>query len=439
MKDRLLELKRLMTLEGLEESAQLADEIMETGEFDNSQNTNENAVVNRPDPYLVNKIPPAQAALSEETIYKSAVKSCKGGRFSSSSEEDVDSSSELIELNQVIQSIAGKCRSHGADQSMDIDDEPTPNGDDEPGTSSRKVQPTAEQRAEKLIKEAEAAKGKIFATTGNKKIQYAYDVEKAREMIHSVLVDEEYSAVGGHLDDGIVNKIKHGEYVDFAKLLPRDRIAIEEDNRLQPVLKDGQVFWQPPAESGVISSYIKWEVAFKVFAKIYTKYHPHHASELIQYSHDIHAASLTFTWDNVYLYDKEFRLHLARHPMRSWGVILQHAWNLKLKDRIGSNNIMQHFDKNRNNNQNFFNDNRTGDWMNKAKILEPCHRYNRGKCNFGNSCKYEHRCSYCTKFGHGILVCQKLNSDKDHKWTGVNKDTRKSPEGKAMMGNIREK
>ena len=53
--------------------------------------------------------------------------------------------------------------------------------------------------------------------------------------------------------------------------------------------------------------------------------HPQRAAELIQYGNDIHTASMTYTWNNVYLYDKEFQLHIARHPMRSWGVMLQHA------------------------------------------------------------------------------------------------------------------
>ena len=35
-----------------------------------------------------------------------------------------------------------------------------------------------------------------------------------------------------------------GEYVNFANILPRDKIAMEEDNRIQPIFKDGQVMWQ---------------------------------------------------------------------------------------------------------------------------------------------------------------------------------------------------
>ena len=98
--------------------------------------------------------------------------------------------------------------------------------------------PSAEERAEKLIRDAEVAKGKIFTTTGNNQ----FHVDSAREMIHSVLVDEDYCTVRSHLDDVIIGKVKRGEYVNFAKLLPQDKLAIEEDiNKLQRYFKDGQV------------------------------------------------------------------------------------------------------------------------------------------------------------------------------------------------------
>ena len=34
------------------------------------------------------------------------------------------------------------------------------------------------------------------------------------------------------------------------------------------------------------------------------------------------------------MYDRDFRLHISRHPERSWGVILHQSWVMRLKDRI---------------------------------------------------------------------------------------------------------
>ena len=42
---------------------------------------------------------------------------------------------------------------------------------------------------------------------------------------------------------------------------------------------------------------------------------------------------------------------------------------------------------------------------------EICHRFNKGKCTYGASCKFEHRCSApkCGKFGHGAHMCHNCN------------------------------
>ena len=67
-----------------------------------------------------------------------------------------------------------------------------------------------------------------------------------------------------------------------------------------------------------------------------------------------------------------------------------------LKDRIKYNN-----------NNLFHKGNLQGRKQNK-KDREPCHKFNRGRCSFGLSCKYDHHCSVpkCGKFGHGAHVCR---------------------------------
>ena len=74
-----------------------------------------------------------------------------------------------------------------------------------------------EERVRDMIQQAEAAKARMFAATGNKQLISA-----------SAIIDEGYVVVGAHLDDQMVAKIKKGEYVDFGKLIPRDRVVEEE-------------------------------------------------------------------------------------------------------------------------------------------------------------------------------------------------------------------
>ena len=135
------------------------------------------------------------------------------------------------------------------------------------------------------------------------------------------------------------------------------------------------------------------------FSEIYMKAHPYRAAELVQYHHLIHIASQSFVLDNVYLYDKDFQIHMSKHTNHSWAIILQQVWMVRLHDRI----------KNVNNTGN--------DGAKKSSEL--CKQLNKtGRCTYGASCKYEHRCSYCFKYSHGAYNCRKLKADHGYRRSG---------------------
>ena len=209
---------------------------------------------------------------------------------------------------------------------------------------------------------------------------------------YSSVVDKNYIMVGGHIDTMLCDKIKKGEYIDFSRLLPWDRMTPNE-NRLELIQKGGQTFFVPAADRDgvVISSFYKWEQAFHVFSNIYLHEHPEKAMELTQYNHIICTASMSYAWDNVYQYDKEFRRHIGVFPNRSWAIILQQAWTLFLKDCLNSNG--NHKQSNINNG--------------KFHKKEACQHFNKGLCVAGKNCKYDRRCLECGKFGHGVHICRK--------------------------------
>ena len=164
---------------------------------------------------------------------------------------------------------------------------------------------------------------------------------------------------------------------------------------MEMINRDGRTYFVPVGNSDLqtISSFSKWEQAFRVFSNIYTRRHPQRSGELIQKNHIIHTASLTFTWENVYLYDRDFRLHISRYPQRSWTIILQQAWTMHLKER-------NHLESNR----------AKFDRKSQKSSRDVCWCYTKGRCSYGAKCKFEHKCGICNKFGHGASSCRKITN-----------------------------
>ena len=214
--------------------------------------------------------------------------------------------------------------------------------------------------------------------------------------IQAVLIDEDYLAIGTHVEVGLKQRIEVGAYVDLARLLPRNKVASEEDHRLEMVNKGGMSFWVPIAdrELSAINSYIRWEQAFRVYMNVFAKVNPDRVTELLQYNHVIETAAVSYPWDNVYKYDREFRIHMGEHPQWNWGVILQQAWALYMKGSISTNPSQ--------NQQSFKQNQGQG-----TPFRKTCFKYNRGKCTYGFRCKFDHRCGICGKPGHGAYNCRK--------------------------------
>ena len=62
---------------------------------------------------------------------------------------------------------------------------------------------------------------------------------------HSTWVDEGYLVIGGHLEKGMIDRIVRHEYVNFARLIPRNRLQREEDHRMEIVNKGGSTYFVP--------------------------------------------------------------------------------------------------------------------------------------------------------------------------------------------------
>ena len=200
------------------------------------------------------------------------------------------------------------------------------NPEDQAAKPKQKPKDVAEEKADHLVKEAEASKVYIYDVSGNTENLIESGIEQIRtelgrcEKTNSCYVDDDYMLVASHLDETMHLKITNHEYVDFFKLLQRDHTFKEDQQRMMMINKGGMSFWVPVNDKSTnISSFSKWDQAFCMFLDLYSGKYPERTSELIQNSHIIQTVSYSYAWENVYQYDREFFRHIERHPTCSWG------------------------------------------------------------------------------------------------------------------------
>ena len=188
------------------------------------------------------------------TLYKNAIeKSSHSKRDSSSSDEPMDTSEEYEKMfegesantHSSNQMVAQYIAEHTPTKETGDRMEEQPhcsryNMDRYAATPERHCEPTVRmltpppltKTSENMIQRSEAKKAHIYAAPG-------------KNLIHSVLLHEDYLIAGNHVNEITRKKIGNGEYVDFSKLMPRDRIALEEDQRMEMVNRGGMSFWVP--------------------------------------------------------------------------------------------------------------------------------------------------------------------------------------------------
>ena len=64
-------------------------------------------------------------------------------------------------------------------------------------------------------------------------------LQEKSSKVESTKYDEEYMVVGRHIDSVLEQKIINFEYVDFSRLIPKDRVTKVEDHCFELVIKGG--------------------------------------------------------------------------------------------------------------------------------------------------------------------------------------------------------
>lgn len=209
---------------------------------------------------------------------------------------------------------------------------------------------------------------------------------------HDLKCDDKLFQLTAHIDDQTLDKIQNGEYVDFAKLLPRETVVTsQEKGKFQIVDEDGKPAFAPyvPKDAYTITCFKRWELAFDVFAKIYADAFPRRAPELLEYKHIIRRGAESFPWLHVYNYDQIFRQFIEKNPGRTWAKKHHETWSNHVTDSKLSPN--------------------TNPDRDVKRTKPPCRFFNKnGNCKRGRNCDHDHRCSFCFMFGHGRYNCHKL-------------------------------
>ena len=245
MQRRIVDLHDKMEENGLERAVQLIEQLFDSTPGDDKKrkeklkgkikkkiersglgNSNDNSAVIFP----MNI--PLEGNQSEETPYRKAVQK----RNSSSSEDGLDLSNETNMLNHLILGEVDK-----QDTPMDKLKQQTtaeqfqvrPSTSNHPGPDQGMIQEeiTLEEHAANIIRLSKRAKASMFPPKGQ------FDPMPINNVTHSQVqqfnsvaqIDYDYLVIGAHVDDTTQEKIIKGQYVDFSKLLPRDKVLMEEN------------------------------------------------------------------------------------------------------------------------------------------------------------------------------------------------------------------
>lgn len=255
------------------------------------------------------------------------------------------------------------------------------------------------EQADRTKTEAIKPEGKVYEvlkSLGGEFAQLAIDIQTIRN-------DNEFDPLAAEIDEITTQEMKTGKYVDLKKLLPKETFFEEEEEDCRYQLAEDKSGGPPKivkakseSERQGINSIKKWLVGINIYATAYCKQNPHKAPELFQYILDIQDAAVTYTWESVYVYDRVIRKLMDKNPGRRWNTPHVKYFNKLMKPKNWNNGAG--------------NARRASDGFRPKR--EICWKYNKGKCQKGESCHRDHKCNFCGKFGHGEHVCR-LKKKKD--------------------------
>lgn len=346
---------------------------------------------------------------SETTLYTRGIKSVQG--------QSVDTGESPQEQNSIEQ-LTAEIDSLGVAGSPSAEmEQVTPDSGVDPMMTQRDRRRNTVNETDEQIQDAERRKATLEKPPGRQVVTLNQDQAGVynRPGSTDLKCDDKYFELGVHVrDEATRGKIERGEFVELPKLYPKDRVP-DDEGRLQLVNKDGTPQFVPSETRDMvpITSFERWQVAFEVYAGIYTRKNPVRAPEIFQYIHKIRKAAEVYQWVNVYTYDKLFRTHMSENPGRSWASSLRDAWDNNVRETLQKSKVTVASAG-------------TPPSGDKKRKKGYCWKFNKsGYCSSGSNCEWDHRCSVCGLPNHGKYNCRKRERRDDREARAKPKSSRK--------------
>ena len=137
-------------------------------------------------------------------------------------------------------------RDRRGSQSYDQDSQPRDRSDYRVETYVPPRRDPVEEKARRLVNEAEAAKARIYEVPGNcfndnvlERNDYAAQLRNFCNLMSTAQMDEEYKMVAAHVDHKLRTQILNHEFIDFSRLLPKSRAGIIDEEPVMQIVNRG--------------------------------------------------------------------------------------------------------------------------------------------------------------------------------------------------------
>ena len=233
----------------------------------------------------------------------------------------------------------------------------------------------------KILPSFETSQDSETVETGSESTHFNLSIGQPEQPSILKCADDDLSA---HVPKQLKQKIWSNAYINIALLLKGNtELADMFSGGLLQVSSDGKIEARPRTSKEKVMNIDQWSDAFLIFASIYLQQFPNKTQQLLKYMSVIRDASRKYPVNAWRTYDEQIRMRQSLQT-HDWGKLNADLWMRTMS---------------------------TGPSTGIA-----CREFNKGSCQFAR-CRYEHKCTLCGSFQHGMFRCTVGKSSYDNRPT----------------------